>query len=91
MTKQISGTGAATAGEASKSSATPVYRALAAAFLDEGVDTLFVLTGDGNMHWEAAFAEARRHPLHPCPPRALRLRHGDGLCRRDRRGSASRR
>lgn len=36
---------------------TKIYRALAAAFVAEGVDTLFVLTGDGNMHWEAALAE----------------------------------
>ena len=36
---------------------TKIYRALAEAFLAEGVDTLFVLTGDGNMHWEAALAE----------------------------------
>jgi thiamine pyrophosphate-dependent acetolactate synthase large subunit-like protein len=34
-----------------------VYQALAEAFVAEGVDTLFVLTGDGNMHWEVAFAE----------------------------------
>jgi acetolactate synthase-1/2/3 large subunit len=33
---------------------TKIYRALAGAFVAEGVDTLFVLTGDGNMHWEAA-------------------------------------
>jgi thiamine pyrophosphate-dependent acetolactate synthase large subunit-like protein len=37
--------------------ATPIYRALADAFVAEGADTLFVLTGDGNMHWEVAFAE----------------------------------
>lgn len=36
---------------------TPAYRVLAKAFVDEGVKTLFVLTGDGNMHWEAAFTE----------------------------------
>jgi acetolactate synthase-1/2/3 large subunit len=36
---------------------TKIYRALAEAFVAEGVDTLFVLTGDGNMHWEAALAE----------------------------------
>lgn len=35
----------------------PVYRHLARRFHDEGVDTLFVLTGDGNMYWEAAFSE----------------------------------
>ena len=27
-----------------------------------------------------------RRPVHPRPPRALRLRHGDGLCRGDRQG-----
>jgi acetolactate synthase-1/2/3 large subunit len=36
---------------------TKIYRALADAFVAEGVDRLFVLTGDGNMHWEAAIAE----------------------------------
>lgn len=36
----------------------PAYRILANAFIAEGVDTVFVLTGDGNMYWEAAFAEA---------------------------------
>ncbi len=35
----------------------PVYRGLAQAFRLEDVDTLFVLTGDGNMHWEAALSE----------------------------------
>jgi acetolactate synthase-1/2/3 large subunit len=35
----------------------PIYQALADAFVAEGVDTLFVLTGDGNMHWEVALAE----------------------------------
>lgn len=34
-----------------------VYQILAEAFHAEGVRTLFTLTGDGNMHWEAAFAE----------------------------------
>lgn len=34
------------------------YRVLAEAFIAEGVDTVFVLTGDGNMYWEAAIAEA---------------------------------
>jgi len=36
----------------------PCYRVLADAFVREGVDTVFVLTGDGNMYWEAAFSEA---------------------------------
>lgn len=35
---------------------TPIYEALADAFLAEGVSTLFALTGDGNMHWEAAIS-----------------------------------
>jgi thiamine pyrophosphate-dependent acetolactate synthase large subunit-like protein len=34
-----------------------VYRHLARRFRDERVDTVFVLTGDGNMFWEAAFSE----------------------------------
>ncbi len=33
-----------------------LYEAIAQAFVAEGVDTIFVLTGDGNMHWEAAFS-----------------------------------
>src|SRR5215831_6598665 len=33
-----------------------LYEALAEAFLAEGVDTQFVLMGDGNMHWSTAFA-----------------------------------
>src|SRR4029077_10958013 len=33
-----------------------LYEALADAFLAEGVDTQFVLMGDGNMHWSTAFA-----------------------------------
>src|ERR1044072_9507405 len=32
-----------------------LYEALAEAFLAEGVDTQFVLMGDGNMHWCTAF------------------------------------
>jgi acetolactate synthase I/II/III large subunit len=34
-----------------------LYEALAEAFLAEGVDTQFVLMGDGNMHWSTAFAK----------------------------------
>jgi thiamine pyrophosphate-dependent acetolactate synthase large subunit-like protein len=34
-----------------------LYEALAEAFLAEGVDTQFVLMGDGNMHWSSAFAK----------------------------------
>ena len=33
-----------------------IYQAIADAFHAEEVDTLFVLTGDGNMHWEAALS-----------------------------------
>jgi hypothetical protein len=33
-----------------------LYEALAEAFLAPGVDTQFVLMGDGNMHWSTAFA-----------------------------------
>src|SRR6185437_6767095 len=33
-----------------------LYEALADAFRAEGVDTQFVLMGDGNMHWSTAFA-----------------------------------
>src|SRR6202000_549820 len=34
-----------------------IYEALAEAFRAEGVDTQFVLMGDGNMHWSTAFAK----------------------------------
>ena len=34
----------------------PIYQALADAFRAEGTETLFVLTGDGNMHWEVAMS-----------------------------------
>jgi thiamine pyrophosphate-dependent acetolactate synthase large subunit-like protein len=34
-----------------------LYEALAAAFAAEGVDTQFVLMGDGNMHWATAFSK----------------------------------
>ncbi len=34
-----------------------IYDALAAAFAAEGVDTQFVLMGDGNMHWATAMAK----------------------------------
>src|ERR1700745_4027869 len=34
-----------------------MYEALADAFLADGVDTQFVLMGDGNMHWSTAFAK----------------------------------
>lgn len=32
-----------------------LYQALAEAFVAEGVDTQFILMGDGNMHWTSAF------------------------------------
>src|SRR3954468_17158801 len=42
-----------------------LYEALAEAFLAEGVDTQFVLMGDGNMHWCTAFAKLTRvHTVH---------------------------
>src|SRR5260221_8180177 len=42
-----------------------LYEALAEAFLAEGVDTQFVLMGDGNMHWSTAFAKlAGVHTVH---------------------------
>src|SRR5471032_526441 len=34
-----------------------LYEAIAEAFLAEGVDTQFVLMGDGNMYWSTAFAK----------------------------------
>src|SRR6188472_322254 len=34
-----------------------LYEALAEAFLAEGIDTQFVLMGDGNMHWSTALAK----------------------------------
>lgn len=34
-----------------------LYRALADIFVKEGVDVVFTLTGDGNMHWEASYSE----------------------------------
>lgn len=36
----------------------PAYMVLADAFVKEGVTTIFALTGDGNMYWEAAYTEA---------------------------------
>jgi thiamine pyrophosphate-dependent acetolactate synthase large subunit-like protein len=52
---------------------TLVYRALADAFVAEGVDTLFVLTGDANMHWEVAFAEKEAS-------RSFHVRHEHCAC-----------
>src|ERR1700723_1751789 len=45
-----------------------LYEALAEAFLAEGVDTQFVLMGDGNMHWSTAFAKLPGvHTVHVRP------------------------
>src|SRR6266853_5337093 len=35
----------------------PIYEMLAQAFAREGVDTLFSLMGDGNMHWATAMSK----------------------------------
>src|SRR6266567_8770781 len=35
----------------------PIYEVLAQAFAGEGVDTLFNLMGDGNMHWATAMSK----------------------------------
>ena len=35
----------------------PIYEMLARAFAREGVDTVFGLMGDGNMHWTAAMSK----------------------------------
>ncbi len=35
----------------------PIYEVLAQAFASEGVDTLFNLMGDGNMHWATAMSK----------------------------------
>ena len=35
----------------------PIYEALAQAFVAEGVDTVFTLMGDANMHWANAMAK----------------------------------
>ena len=56
-----------------------LYEALADAFLAEGVDTQFVLMGDGNMHlvyrlpdrrneWHRPEFEPRTCPCPPCQP-----------------------
>jgi hypothetical protein len=59
----------------------PVYRGLARAFRLEDVDTIFVLTGDGNMHWEAALSEDEEVKSLPRLARALYGRDGVSLCR----------
>lgn len=51
----------------------PVYRYLARRFREEGVDTVFVLTGDGNMFWEAALSEDDR-------VRSIHVRHEHCAC-----------
>src|SRR6202008_2506477 len=43
--------------QAGTASMPKLYEALAEAFLAEGVDTQFVLMGDGNMPWSTAFAK----------------------------------
>jgi acetolactate synthase I/II/III large subunit len=35
----------------------PIYEMLAQAFASEGVDTIFNLMGDGNMHWVTAMSK----------------------------------
>jgi len=35
----------------------PMYEMLARAFASEGVDTVFNLMGDGNMHWATAMSK----------------------------------
>jgi hypothetical protein len=35
----------------------PIYEMLAQAFASEGIDTLFNLMGDGNMHWATAMSK----------------------------------
>lgn len=51
----------------------PIYRALADAFVAEGVDTIFVLTGDGNMHWEVSFSSHEN-------TRSFHVRHEHCAC-----------
>ncbi|MDP9095790.1 MAG: thiamine pyrophosphate-binding protein, partial [Pseudomonadota bacterium] len=51
----------------------PIYQALADAFVAEGVDTLFVLTGDGNMHWDVALSAHDR-------VRSFHVRHEHCAC-----------
>src|SRR5712691_7669846 len=51
----------------------PAYEALAQAFVAEGVDTLFTLMGDANMHW--ANAMAKRNGV-----RVIHTRHEHCAC-----------
>lgn len=41
-----------------------LYEALAQAFREEGVDTLFTLMGDANMHWSTAMAASGARLIH---------------------------
>ena len=59
----------------------PVYRGLAQAFRLEDVDTIFVLTGDGNMHWEAALSEDEKVRAFHVWHEHLYGRNGVSLCR----------
>lgn len=43
---------------------TRVYEFLADAFVDEGVDTLFTVLGEGNMHWVTAMTQRGVRALH---------------------------
>lgn len=51
----------------------PIYEVLAQAFHAEGTRTLFTLTGDGNMHWEAALA-------HLPETTTIHVRHEHSAC-----------
>ena len=63
-----------------------LYEALAEAFLAEGVDTQFVLMGDGNMHWSTAFAKLPGvHTVHVRHEHCYRS-GGDSLQRSNRQG-----
>ncbi|MEO3388011.1 thiamine pyrophosphate-binding protein [Mesorhizobium sp. CAU 1741] len=50
-----------------------VYQAVADAFYEEGVRTVFGLTGDGNMHWEAALSAKPG-------VRSIHVRHEHAAC-----------
>jgi thiamine pyrophosphate-dependent acetolactate synthase large subunit-like protein len=52
---------------------TPVYKALADLFAQEGVDTIFALLGDANMYWAIAMAE--QHGV-----RIIHARHENSAC-----------
>lgn len=51
----------------------PVYKVLAGLFAEEGVDTVFALLGDANMHWAIALAE--EHGVH-----IIHARHENSAC-----------